>query len=228
MPRYYCDYCDTYLTHDSPSVRKQHNAGYKHKGNVRSYYQQFEEQQTQSLIDQRIKEHAAFQQIPQVGALYNQHLASFPQRPRLPMPMPGTTQVPMTAPLPMFRPPVLPQPITSAPGYGPGQMMPPMMAPPGSSPYPMQVNGLPQPPAMNPPTAPGGIPSSGSNGTSTVMNQAVYQANPVPAGGGVLNNHNINASAGLEMSVIVGPTAASSGAGSQDGFPYSQASESNH
>ncbi|KAG0461171.1 hypothetical protein HPP92_021468 [Vanilla planifolia] len=53
--RYYCDYCDTYLTHDSPSVRKQHNAGYKHKANVRSYYQQFEEQQTQSLIDQRIK-----------------------------------------------------------------------------------------------------------------------------------------------------------------------------
>ncbi|XP_076907676.1 uncharacterized protein LOC143564212 [Bidens hawaiensis] len=31
MPRYYCDYCDTYLTHDSPSVKKQHNAGYKHK-----------------------------------------------------------------------------------------------------------------------------------------------------------------------------------------------------
>lgn len=31
MPRYYCDYCDTYLTHDSPAVRKQHNTGYKHK-----------------------------------------------------------------------------------------------------------------------------------------------------------------------------------------------------
>lgn len=25
MPRYYCDYCDVFLTHDSPSVRKQHN-----------------------------------------------------------------------------------------------------------------------------------------------------------------------------------------------------------
>ncbi|RWR92104.1 zinc finger protein [Cinnamomum micranthum f. kanehirae] len=62
-----------------PSVRKQHNAGYKHKANVRTYYQQFEEQQTQSLIDQRIKEHlgqtAAFQQ--QVGATYKKHLASF-------------------------------------------------------------------------------------------------------------------------------------------------------
>ncbi|CAI5526460.1 unnamed protein product [Closterium sp. Naga37s-1] len=57
MPRYYCDYCDTYLTHDSPSVRKQHNAGYKHKANVRTYYQQYEEEQTQSLIDQRIRDH---------------------------------------------------------------------------------------------------------------------------------------------------------------------------
>ncbi|GMP76800.1 hypothetical protein CsSME_00033322 [Camellia sinensis var. sinensis] len=57
MPRYYCDYCDTYLTHDSPSVRKQHNSGYKHKANIRAYYQQFEQQQTQSLIDQKIKEH---------------------------------------------------------------------------------------------------------------------------------------------------------------------------
>lgn len=219
MPRYYCDYCDTYLTHDSPSVRKQHNAGYKHKGNVRSYYQQFEEQQTQSLIDQRIKEHAAFQQMPQVGAMYNQHLASFPQRPRLPMPIPmpmpppGTTQVPMTAPVPMFRPP-------GPPGYGPGQMMPQMMAPPGSSPYPMQVNTLPQPPPMNLPTAPGGIPSPGSNGTPTMMNQTVYQANPVPSGGGAFNNHDINTSSGLERSAPGGNAAASGGTASQDGSPY--------
>ena len=38
MPRYYCDYCDAYLTHDSASVRKQHNIGFKHKANVRAYY----------------------------------------------------------------------------------------------------------------------------------------------------------------------------------------------
>ncbi|CAD7672678.1 unnamed protein product [Nyctereutes procyonoides] len=30
MP-FYCDYCDTYLTHDSPSVRKTHGSGRKHK-----------------------------------------------------------------------------------------------------------------------------------------------------------------------------------------------------
>eukprot|EP00961_Rhodomonas_salina_P088913 1196393-Rhodomonas_salina.1 len=36
MPRYYCDYCDVFLTHDSHSVRKQHNSGRKHRDNVMS------------------------------------------------------------------------------------------------------------------------------------------------------------------------------------------------
>merc|ERR1712159_537 len=35
------DYCDAFLTHDSTTVRKQHNAGFKHKSNVRSFYSQF-------------------------------------------------------------------------------------------------------------------------------------------------------------------------------------------
>lgn len=42
-----------------PVVRKQHNTGYKHKANVRNYYMQFEEAQTQDLIDTRIMEHLA-------------------------------------------------------------------------------------------------------------------------------------------------------------------------
>lgn len=51
MPKYYCDYCDTYLTHDSPSVRKTHCTGRKHKDNVKFYYQKWMEEQAQSLID---------------------------------------------------------------------------------------------------------------------------------------------------------------------------------
>eukprot|EP01135_Chromosphaera_perkinsii_P000652 Nk52_evm19s147 gene=Nk52_evmTU19s147 len=39
MPRYYCDYCDAFLTHDSRSVRRTHNAGRKHKEAVRNYYE---------------------------------------------------------------------------------------------------------------------------------------------------------------------------------------------
>uniref|UniRef100_A0A8C8YPC7 U1 small nuclear ribonucleoprotein C n=1 Tax=Prolemur simus TaxID=1328070 RepID=A0A8C8YPC7_PROSS len=59
MPKFYCDYCDTYLTHDSPSVRKTHCSGRKHKENVKDYYQKWVEEQAQSLID---KTTAAFQQ----------------------------------------------------------------------------------------------------------------------------------------------------------------------
>ena len=89
---------------------------------MRTYYQQFEEQQTQSLIDQRIKEHlgqaAAFQQV---GVAYN-HLMV--QRPNLPpvlppprLPIPGNAQVPGSQPLmPGMRPPVFPRPIPGAPG----------------------------------------------------------------------------------------------------------------
>jgi len=50
MPKYYCDYCDTYLTHDSPSVRKTHCQGRKHKENVRDYYQKWMEEQAQKLV----------------------------------------------------------------------------------------------------------------------------------------------------------------------------------
>lgn len=42
MPKFYCDYCDIFLTHDSPSVRKAHNTGWKHKINVREWYLQQE------------------------------------------------------------------------------------------------------------------------------------------------------------------------------------------
>lgn len=44
MPKYFCDYCDTYLTHDSPSVRKTHCAGRKHRENVKFYYEKWFEQ----------------------------------------------------------------------------------------------------------------------------------------------------------------------------------------
>ncbi|XP_052207510.1 U1 small nuclear ribonucleoprotein C-like [Diospyros lotus] len=185
MPRYYCDYCDTYLTHDSPSVRKQHNAGYKHKANVRSYYQQFEELQTQILIDQKIKEHLGQSAVyQQVGAAYNQHLASLPgniQRPRLPVLPPPVLPIPGAAPsllIPGIRPPVLPRP--GFPGYGVAPPMAPVAGqPPVGSSMPMQMNGLPGHPMLNPPaTVPGGVQVPGSSSAPPTGPQAVYQANP--------------------------------------------------
>ncbi|TRZ16899.1 hypothetical protein HGM15179_010212 [Zosterops borbonicus] len=58
MPKFYCDYCDTYLTHDSPSVRKTHCSGRKHKENVKDYYQKWMEEQAQSLIDKTTRENS--------------------------------------------------------------------------------------------------------------------------------------------------------------------------
>jgi U1 small nuclear ribonucleoprotein C len=173
MPRYYCDYCDTYLTHDSPSVRKQHNSGYKHKANVRIYYQQFEEQQTQSLIDQRIKEHlgqaAALQQVGAAYAAWQR--ARPPVLPTPMMPIPGLTP---GAPLPPgIRPPVLPRPMTMTgpPVYG----APPSMAPPvsgGLQGIPMPTNGGPTPPTYNIPSS---IPGSTTNPSPNVVPSPIMQ-----------------------------------------------------
>jgi U1 small nuclear ribonucleoprotein C len=145
MPRYYCDYCDTYLTHDSPVVRKQHNSGFKHKANVRNYYMQFEEAQTQSLIDDKIMQ-------------FVQHARPAMPLSGLGMPPPG-----MARPPPGMPPPGMPQygmppqnrppPGMPPPGYGmpPQHGMPPQfrpgMPPPGMPP-PQQFR---PPPGMPPP-----------------------------------------------------------------------------
>ncbi|GAB4851218.1 hypothetical protein Ancab_030513 [Ancistrocladus abbreviatus] len=186
MPRYYCDYCDTYLTHDSPSVRKQHNAGYKHKANVRSYYQQFEEQQTQSLIDQRIKEHlgqaAAFQQVGAAYAAWQRARPPvLPTPPILPIPGAVTGGAPL---VPGIRPPILPRPVPGAPVYGMAPIMAPVPAPAGLPPAPVQANGPQGPPAMSAPTSvQGPTPTLNSSGTPVAVGggQPMYQ--PVPSSG---------------------------------------------
>jgi U1 small nuclear ribonucleoprotein C len=44
MPRYYCDYCEVYLTHGSFRARRQHIYGWKHRENVKLYYQPYVQQ----------------------------------------------------------------------------------------------------------------------------------------------------------------------------------------
>lgn len=51
MPKYYCDYCDVKLSHDSPNGRKIHRAGRKHIKNVRLYYQKWLEEQVQLVVN---------------------------------------------------------------------------------------------------------------------------------------------------------------------------------
>lgn len=218
MPRYYCDYCDTYLTHDSPSVRKQHNAGYKHKANVRTYYQQFEEQQTQSLIDQRIKEHLGQAAAFQVGATFQQHLAALPgQRPRLPILPTPILPVPNAQFVPGMRPPVLPLPRPGVPGFVGAPTMPHVGMPPGSTPMPgsnpmtLPISSLPMAPTMSAP-APGSAGPPTLGGSVAMSNPAAYPTAAGPAGSGF----------GAPGGPPAAPTA------SQDGFAYSQTSETNH
>ncbi|GAA5973677.1 hypothetical protein JCM11641_005076 [Rhodosporidiobolus odoratus] len=55
MGKYYCDYCDVFLTHDSASVRRAHNAGRNHLSNVRDYYASLGNDKAQDLIDQIVR-----------------------------------------------------------------------------------------------------------------------------------------------------------------------------
>ena len=95
MPKYYCDYCDTYLTHDSPSVRKTHCQGRKHKDNVKYFYQKWMEEQAQHLIDATT---AAFKAgkiasnpfaAPAAGAAIPPPASLVPPRPGVPPPIQG-------------------------------------------------------------------------------------------------------------------------------------------
>ena len=136
MPRYYCDYCDTYLTHDSAAVRKQHNSGYKHKANVRNYYMQFDD------LHPSLATPPPAQQIP--GGLpphlLAAHMAVAQAHGQLPMSfaLPGAQpgqQLPMNLPRPPFPfPPGMIQPGQMPPGY----MMPP------ANPAGAQPTGMPQ------------------------------------------------------------------------------------
>lgn len=146
MPKYYCDYCDTYLTHDSPSVRKTHCTGRKHRDNVKFYYQKWMEEQAQHLIDATT---AAFK----AGKIAQNPFA-------VPPPKPGAGGVAIPPPT-MGGPPRPGMPPGMPPG---GPMAPMMMGPHGHMPPPMM--GLRPPPMMGPmgpmmgpppPLGPGGI-----------------------------------------------------------------------
>ncbi|XP_037064091.1 U1 small nuclear ribonucleoprotein C-like [Peromyscus leucopus] len=112
IPKFYCNYFDMYLTHVSPSVRKTHCSGQKHKENVKDYYQKWMEEQAQSLIDKTM---VAFHQVkippapfsapPPAGAM-------IPPPPSLPGP-PGPGMMPGP---PMMRPPARPMMVPTQPG----------------------------------------------------------------------------------------------------------------
>ncbi|XP_065200958.1 U1 small nuclear ribonucleoprotein C-like [Planococcus citri] len=142
MPKYYCDYCDTYLTHDSPSVRKTHCQGRKHKDNVKFYYQKWMEDQAQQLIDAT----TALYKAGKIAAnpFSNQKGVAIPPPASLAVP-PGLPPMP-----PMGMPPGMPQammapPLPGMPPPGVGMMVPPIPQVVRSGPVPPMMMPIPPP-----------------------------------------------------------------------------------
>lgn len=72
MTRYYCgkatyfadflyqihvDYCDVYLTHDAPRVRRDHNAGWKHAAQVKAYILSLNQDRMARQVGEIIKDY---------------------------------------------------------------------------------------------------------------------------------------------------------------------------
>ena len=94
MPKFFCDYCDVYLTHDSMSVRKAHNSGRNHLRHVVDYYQQIGHEKAQSVIDSITDSYAAEGQSSSNPMLQAQGapggMAGAPGFPGAGFPPPGT------------------------------------------------------------------------------------------------------------------------------------------
>lgn len=125
MPKYYCDYCDTYLTHDSPSVRKTHCTGRKHRDNVKFYYQKWMEEQAQHLIDATT---AAFK----AGKIAQNPFAAPPPKVGVSIPPPNQLgPPPRSGMMPPGMPPMMMGPHGPMPPPMMGMRPPPMMGPMG-------------------------------------------------------------------------------------------------
>ncbi|KKA29853.1 hypothetical protein TD95_000449 [Thielaviopsis punctulata] len=150
MPK--CDYCDVYLTHDSMSVRKAHNAGRNHLRNVVDYYERIGHEKAQSVIDSITSSYAAEGQAHNNPMLlHTQHAG----------PGIGIGGAPFAAP-PFRFPGGMPPPFSDAPaGFPAGVPPPPVAGAPRGLPPSFPIpgpNGLPPLPGGIPFPPPGGLP----------------------------------------------------------------------
>ena len=77
-PRFFCDFCDSDLTHDSENARKQHHDGFKHKANVRNYYAQFQEQVAERSQTNQVENSPAVAYQMQVNRVLQQQQMGAP------------------------------------------------------------------------------------------------------------------------------------------------------
>ncbi|KAG4304431.1 hypothetical protein PORY_002141 [Pneumocystis oryctolagi] len=153
---YYCDYCDVFLTHDSASVRKAHNAGKNHITNVREYYQEISHEKAQNVIDSIAKAYENQPVMLPVPGMFPHPIISGMPPPPIPNipgglpPRPGIHDAPLPPPVPgmPFPPPFGALPRLNFPF--PGGFVPLHTPPPGMS----QVQPNQQPPSFAPQNIP--------------------------------------------------------------------------
>lgn len=204
MPsRYLCDYCDVFLTHDSASVRRAHNAGRNHLSNVRDYYASLGNDRVQELIDQicAAYEHggggqARILQMGPDGLPMGAPVGAIAMGGNvgMPLPPPGAAQGGGAAPPPMrfAGPPMM---NTNGPPVGYGSPFPPPPGVGGSPAAPLRFapsgptvvgNGSapapgPPPPGFRPPP---GMPQpsySAPPTTTTMVSSSSASSPPPPA-----------------------------------------------
>ncbi|CDJ39324.1 U1 small nuclear ribonucleoprotein, putative [Eimeria tenella] len=167
MPKFYCEYCDIYLTHSSPAGRRQHASGRRHINQKVEYFQNLLRESTfqaPAFIDQAVAMRA-IQIVANTppGEIVSTHMGNCTKireprgRPRGPPggpPRPGfegddrgpPRYPPPGAPLGPLGP--MGGPRMGAP---PPNMRPPMPMPMGGPPMPMGMPmGGPPPPFMGP------------------------------------------------------------------------------
>jgi len=112
MPKYYCEYCDIYLTHSSAGGRRQHNSGRKHINNKIEYYQ--------TLIREKNLTPPMYPVPPHLAAAIRppmmQRPMPMPNAP--PMPLPGMTPIPGGASRPQMVLPGQIRPVAAPMGGG--------------------------------------------------------------------------------------------------------------
>ena len=120
MPKYYCDYCDIFLTHDAPRVIKDHSAGWKHCAAVRAHYLNSNMEAMALNIGEVIKDYEERKELVPVPAPISSKQRRMPMPPPPGMMMPPGMMLPpgMTLPLGMTMPPGM-----FPPGMHPGMMM---------------------------------------------------------------------------------------------------------
>mmetsp|Transcript_15594 Transcript_15594/g.30174 ORF Transcript_15594/g.30174 Transcript_15594/m.30174 type:complete len:140 (-) Transcript_15594:747-1166(-) len=84
MPRFYCDYCDMYLTHDSAHGRRQHRLGWKHRQNFGAFYEHIYAQE----------EAKKAQEVAQLQMQQQQNYMAMQQQQQMQMQMQMQSQMP--------------------------------------------------------------------------------------------------------------------------------------